>query len=62
MLSCTLQVAVNKARLYPDVVKLHLTDAQLCVTCDTIHNGPECPVCSSTSFIDLRSVLGSNLD
>lgn len=60
----TMTLAVNKetllkrARLYPDVIHLHLDDARLCVNCDTIHSGSCCPTCASTNCLALSSVIG----
>lgn len=49
---------VKRARLYPDIIGLALDDANVCLNCDTIHNGNFCPVCASTTFMALSSVIG----
>lgn len=59
-----MSLAVNKdtqlkrARLYPDVIHLHLDEARLCVNCDTIHTGTDCPMCTSTNWVLLSTVIG----
>ena len=54
----TKDTQVKRARLYPDVVHLHLDEASLCANCDTIHSGDTCPTCASTHSIQLSSVVG----
>ncbi|MBJ6724154.1 hypothetical protein [Geomesophilobacter sediminis] len=49
---------LKRARLYPDIIGLALDDANVCLNCDTIHNGSFCPVCASTTFMALSSVIG----
>lgn len=49
---------VKRARLYPDVIHLHLDEAKLCANCDTIHTGTSCPTCTSTNWFLLSSVMG----
>lgn len=49
---------LKRARLYPDVIRLHLDEAKLCVNCDTIHTGSSCPSCASTNCFLLSSVIG----
>lgn len=53
----TLAEAVYKERLYPEVIRLHISDARLCVDCETVHNGTECPYCLSKSWLELDKVL-----
>lgn len=59
-----MSLAVNKdtqlkrARLYPDVIHLHLDEARLCVNCDTIHTGTGCPICTSANWVLLSTVIG----
>lgn len=49
---------LKRARLYPAVIHLHLDEANLCVNCDTIHTGDNCPSCASRNHIMLSSVIG----
>lgn len=49
---------LKRARLYPEVVHLHLDEAKLCTNCDTIHTGCSCPTCASTYCLLLSSVIG----
>lgn len=49
---------LKRARLYPEIIGLPLDDAKVCLNCDTIHNGEFCPVCASTTFMALSSVIG----
>lgn len=49
---------LKRARLYPDIVRLHLDEAKLCANCDTIHTGSSCPTCASTNCFLLSSVIG----
>lgn len=49
---------VKRARLYPDVIRLPLDEARVCLNCDTIHSGNSCPVCASANFLVLSSVIG----
>lgn len=52
------ETQIKRARLYPDVIRLHLDEARLCVNCDTIHTGDNCPVCASSHYVMLSSVIG----
>lgn len=41
-----------------------LRDAKLCLDCDMIHNGTECPQCGASAHsghLSLSKVLGGNL-
>jgi hypothetical protein len=49
---------LKRAKLYPDVVRVSLDDARLCLNCDIVHNGDSCPVCASATFLELSSVIG----
>lgn len=49
---------LKREKLYPDVIRLPLDDARVCLNCDTIHNGEFCPICASANFMELSSVLG----
>lgn len=49
---------LKRARLYPDVIRVHLDEAKLCVNCDTIHTGSSCPTCASDHFFLLSSIIG----
>ena len=49
---------LKRARLYPDVIRVHLDEARLCVNCDTIHTGSSCPTCASDHFFLLSAVIG----
>jgi hypothetical protein len=49
---------LKRARLYPDVIRLPLDDARVCLDCDTVHNGDSCPVCASKTYLVLSSVIG----
>jgi len=49
---------LKRARLYPAVIRLPLDEANLCVNCDTIHTGDNCPTCASRNYILLSSVIG----
>jgi hypothetical protein len=49
---------LKRERLYPDVIRLPLDDARVCLDCDMIHNGDSCPVCASATFLALSSVIG----
>ena len=49
---------VKRARLYPDVIHLHLDEAKLCANCDTLHTGTSCPTCTSTNCVLLSSIIG----
>lgn len=57
-LGITKDTQIKRARLYPDVIHLHLDDANLCVNCDTIHSGDSCPTCASSHGIPLSSIVG----
>lgn len=57
-LGITKDTQIKRARLYPDVIHLHLDEANLCVNCDTIHTGVSCPTCASTHGIQLSSIVG----
>jgi len=54
----TKDTQIKRARLYPDVIHLHLDEAKLCANCDTIHSGSSCPMCTSTHWFLLSSVMG----
>lgn len=56
--SASRDTQVKRARLYPEVTRLPLEDANICVNCDTIHNGDVCPVCASTHLMPLASIIG----
>jgi len=49
---------LKRARLYPDVTRLPLDEAKVCLNCDTIHSGNCCPICASGNFIILASIIG----
>lgn len=49
---------LKRARLYPDVVRMPLDEARICLDCDTIHDGDSCPVCASDTFLALSAVIG----
>lgn len=49
--------AVIKARMYKDSSSVHLTDAYLCIDCETIYSGSSCPCCASGASIRLREIL-----
>jgi hypothetical protein len=49
---------LKRARLYPEVVRLPLDEARVCLNCDTIHTGDCCPVCASANYLILSSVIG----
>lgn len=57
-LAASKDTQLKRARLYPDVIRLHLDEARLCVNCDTIHTGTGCPMCTSTNWVLLSSVIG----
>uniref|UniRef100_C6E588 Uncharacterized protein n=1 Tax=Geobacter sp. (strain M21) TaxID=443144 RepID=C6E588_GEOSM len=57
-LGVTKDTQIKRARLYPDVIHLHLDEANLCANCDTIHTGGSCPTCASTHGIALSSIVG----
>lgn len=57
-IAVTKDTLLKRARLYPDVVRLPLDDASVCLNCDTIHNGDSCPVCASATSLLLSSVIG----
>lgn len=49
---------LKRSRLYPEIVHMPLDDANLCLDCDSLHTGEVCPVCASTYFMILSSVIG----
>lgn len=57
-LGITKDTLIKRARLYPDVIHLHLDEAILCVNCDTIHSGGSCPTCASSHGIPLSTIVG----
>lgn len=57
-IAVTKETLLKRARLYPDVIRLPLDDARVCLNCDTIHNGDTCPVCASATSLFLSSVIG----
>lgn len=57
-LAISKETQLKRARLYPDVIRLHLDEAKLCVNCDTIHTGSSCPACASINSLLLSSVIG----
>lgn len=57
-LAISKETQIKRARLYPDVIRLHLDEAKLCANCDTIHTGSSCPTCASSNSLLLSSVIG----